>query len=373
MTDSLFADVSEFQVPVDDSYPDEILSFRSNDGTYQDHNFYQNYRWACAAADSGKIECFIVYFYWRSNWDQTVQTHIDMVTKAGGPHPKMITMIDVESGGNPGGDQSDGINRSYWKAADWLGNPKRVIGYANRGDFDSMWRTRPDGLRMVGAGYGTNPNLPGQIAHQYTDGQGFGGGLPEGRPPFGRCDMNAANGFTPKDFAAVCGVGEFPGPVVNQIDAKYADSAWLGNRITQGEAVCPDGVGRYAQFDNGYIYWHPEAGAHPIPANLFGKFGALGWEAGSLGYPTQDHTVLPDGECQAFQRGLLYRQDPKGDVFCVHGAIGDRWAREGFERSAWGWPTSDEYPHDDGQAQDFEHGTLYWSPNYVVAVEKSGK
>jgi hypothetical protein len=34
MVDSLFADVSEFQVPVDDSYPYQIFSFRSNDGTY---------------------------------------------------------------------------------------------------------------------------------------------------------------------------------------------------------------------------------------------------------------------------------------------------------------------------------------------------
>ncbi|WP_433734608.1 hypothetical protein ACQP0C_21225 [Nocardia sp. CA-129566] len=207
MVDSLFADVSYFQAPVDDSYPYAILSFRSNDGIFRDPNFATNYEWACRAVDSGRLACFIVYFYWRPNWLDTVRTYREMVEQAGGPHPRMITMIDVESGGNPDGDQSHGINCAYWNIADWLGDTRRVIGYANRGDFHGMWSDRPDGLRVIGAGYGRNPNLPGQIAHQYTDGQGFGGGLPEGCPPFGACDMNAANGMSPQDFAAACGVG----------------------------------------------------------------------------------------------------------------------------------------------------------------------
>ncbi|QIS13578.1 hypothetical protein [Nocardia arthritidis] len=205
--DTLFADVSYFQAPVDDSYPYRILSFRSNDGTFQDPNFAANYAWATGAADSGRLACFIVYLYWRPNWLDTARTHQDMVLAAAGPHPRMITMIDVESGGNPGGDQSDGINRAYWHLADWLGDRRRVIGYANRGDLFGMWGDRPEGLRLIGAGYGHDPRLPGQIAHQYTDGSGYGGGLPEGCPPFGNCDMNSADGLSPEDFAALCGIG----------------------------------------------------------------------------------------------------------------------------------------------------------------------
>ncbi|WP_069166401.1 hypothetical protein [Nocardia altamirensis] len=207
MVDSLFADVSYFQVPVDDSYPFGILSFRSNDGDFRDPNFAANYAWACQAVDSGRLACFIVYFYSRPNWLETVNVHREMVERAGGPHRRMITMIDLESGGNPRGNQSDGINGAYWQLTDWLGDRRRVIGYANQGDFFDMWPERPDGLRMVGAGYGRNPNLPGQIAHQYTDGQGYGGGLPEGCPPFGDCDMNIAYAMSPQDFAAACGVG----------------------------------------------------------------------------------------------------------------------------------------------------------------------
>ena len=209
MVDTLFADVSEFQRPATDAYTDagyRWLSIRSNDGTYQDHNFYENYAWCVQAVEDGRLDGFIVYFYWRPNWNDTIRTHIGMVQNAGGPHPKMVTMIDVESGGNPGGDQSDGINRSYWAAADWLGNPKRVIGYANTPDLRAMWNDRPDGLLLVAAGYGSLPSLPGQFAHQYTDGQGYGGGLPEGAPPFGNCDMNAANGYSPADLAVALGI-----------------------------------------------------------------------------------------------------------------------------------------------------------------------
>jgi hypothetical protein len=206
VVDTLFADVSEFQSPVNDLYPYPVLSFRSNDGTYRDSNFWQNYRWANDAINSGRLAFFIVYFYWRPNWEESVNTLIDMVTQAGGPHPRMAVMIDVESGGNPGGDQSDGINRSYWKLADWIGDRRRICGYVNQPDAKNMWPSRPDGIRIIAAGYGTNPNISGQIAHQYTDGQGYGGGLPEGCPPFGNCDMNSADGLSAEEFAEALGI-----------------------------------------------------------------------------------------------------------------------------------------------------------------------
>lgn len=213
MTDSYFADVSQFQRVVDDSYPLQLFSFRSNDGTYQDHNFLTNYLWAVKQANAGKLACFIVYFYWRPNWLDTVNTHKAMVKAAGGgPHPRMISMIDVERGGNPGGDQSDSINRAYWNLTDWygtsdiVGSTRRVIGYANSPDYGSMWVTRPSGLRVIGAGYGSDPRVAGQIAHQYTDGTGYDPELIQGVAPFGSCDMNVADGYTPQQFAAACGV-----------------------------------------------------------------------------------------------------------------------------------------------------------------------
>jgi hypothetical protein len=230
MVDTLFADVSEFQRVVDDSYPYPILSFRSNDGTYEDRNFAANYAWAANAANTGRLTCFVVYMYWRTNWLDTVNTHKQMVANAGGPHPRMISMLDVESGGNPVEDWSDALLQTYSTLAAWLGNKQRVIGYGNAGDLNTMWPAYPTGLRRIGAGYGTNPMLPGQIAHQYTDGvysrplraqrdnhtteglvrvlERAESSLPLGCAPFGNCDMDSADGLSAADFAAACGVGQ---------------------------------------------------------------------------------------------------------------------------------------------------------------------
>lgn len=166
-----------------------------------------------------------------------------------------------------------------------------------------------------------------------------------------------------------------PAPVVNRIDEAAAKNAWLGKRLTAGENVCPDGRGRWAKFEAGYIYWSPTTGAHPIPNLLFESWAEYGFERGPLGYPTVDRTILPAtgesiGEVQAFERGVLYRRYADTQGFFVHGAIGARWAREGYEQGRLGWPTSNEIPTEDGgRRQSFEHGSLIWHPSGVVEVQ----
>lgn len=209
--DTLYADVSEWQPPVTDAYTDagyRVLCIRSNDGTYRDKDWASNYAWCRRQTDAGKLAFFIVYFVWRPNWQAAVDT---LKSQIGQPHPKMAVMLDVESwGGQISGDQSAGINAAFEQIAAWLGDRRRVIGYGNTGDLNSLWRAKPDGVRLVVAGYGTNPSYPGKIAHQYTDGQGYGGGLPEGAPPFGNCDMNSADGLTATAFAAALGITTAP-------------------------------------------------------------------------------------------------------------------------------------------------------------------
>lgn len=212
-TDTLFADVSEFQAPVDDSYPYPVLSIRVSDGSYMDRNFGANYAWMRAALDSGRLAFGIVYTYVRpGTWQSNAATVKQMIDSAGGVHPRVALMLDVESGGNPGGDQSAPINALHDTLADYAGSPARIIGYANSFDFSKMWPSRPAGLRVIGAGYGSNPNLPGQVAHQYTDGTGFSPNLPQGCPPFGNCDMNSADGLDAAAFAAACGITSTPTP-----------------------------------------------------------------------------------------------------------------------------------------------------------------
>jgi hypothetical protein len=223
VTDTLFADVSEFQVPVDDSYPYRVLSIRVCDGTYHDHNFAANYAWMRGALDSGRLTFGIVYTYVRPNWLANANTVRSMIDAGGGLHPRVALMLDVEAGGNPPGDGSSWINGVYWNLADYAGDPARIIGYTNAYDFANIWRTRPAGLRVIAAGYGSNPDLPGQVAHQYTDGTGFSPNLPQGCPPFGNCDMNSADGLTPQEFAAACGVATNGGWLMALTDDEQAE------------------------------------------------------------------------------------------------------------------------------------------------------
>jgi hypothetical protein len=221
--DTLFADVSEFQCALNDSYwaatytdantgpwNYDVISIRSNDGDHVDNNFAANYQAAVAAVESGKCKFFIVYYFFRPGGD-AVNNHMQLVKAQGGPHSKMVSMIDLESGdGNSSNDVSSQVNSDYHALQQWLGDDRRVIGYANVNDERTMWQTKPANVPMILAGYGTNPNDPSvfKIAHQYTDGTGFGDGLPEGAPPFGNCDMNSADGFSPSQLASALGVGD---------------------------------------------------------------------------------------------------------------------------------------------------------------------
>lgn len=224
--DTLWADVSEFQTQATSAYTSATyaevnqnwnyrwISIRSNDGDHVDGNFAPNYQWCVAACAAGLLDGFIVYYYWRPGND-AVNNHMQLVNSQGGPHPQMVSMMDVETtDGNPTSDVSTQLNSDYATLSGWLGNAARVIGYGNSSDLALMWATQPSGLMLVVADYGANPNLSNQIAHQYTNGQGYGGGLPEGVAPFGNCDMNSADGYTSSQLAVALGISAPPTPPV---------------------------------------------------------------------------------------------------------------------------------------------------------------
>ncbi|WP_280465233.1 glycoside hydrolase domain-containing protein [Nocardia brasiliensis] len=158
----------------------------------------------------------------------------------------------------------------------------------------------------------------------------------------------------------------------NAINDCAAANPWLGDRLTVGENACPDGVGRFAEFRSGHVYWHPRVGAFAVPASIFEKWSALGWEAGLLGYPAGKHTDLTAGVVQGFEKGAIYRKagQPGAET---HGEIRNRWNRSGFEGGPFGWPVSDEEPFDGGARQRFEHGYIYWpGKRSTVALLDSG-
>ncbi|GEM29109.1 hypothetical protein NN3_01160 [Nocardia neocaledoniensis NBRC 108232] len=133
---------------------------------------------------------------------------------------------------------------------------------------------------------------------------------------------------------------------------------------TSDELTNPDGVGKRSVFMNGPIYWHPDAGAHPVANHFFACWQRNGWEGGPLRYPTSDELVNPDGigRRQYFQGGTIYWK--LNEAYFVGGAIRDKWGETGWEQGWLGYPTSDEVILPDGQGRmnRFEHGVIYWSP-----------
>jgi hypothetical protein len=165
------------------------------------------------------------------------------------------------------------------------------------------------------------------------------------------------------------------------IDQKYQNyggaEASLGNATT-GENLCPDGVGYYQHYvgNNGApgnqawgavsIYWTPSTCAHEIHGAIRGKWSSMGWEKSALGYPTTDERATPDqyGRYNHFQVGSIY-WTPRTGAFEVQGLIHDHWASLGWERSFLGYPVTDETTTPDGigRYNHFEGGSIYWTPS----------
>lgn len=209
MTDVLWCDISEFQTPVDDSYPYRWLSFRSNDGTYRDPVFQQNLAWCKAKADAGQLDGFFVYCVSEpgEDWAGTLMSAV------GEAHPLMAVMIDVESwGGRITGDQSADLNAGRARIGSWLGNAARVVGYGNAGDLESLWPGRGD-TGIIYANYDGNPGFPGAFAHQYSSTGNV--------PPFGYpVDLNSADGFDSASLQQLLGLvpGAAPTPATAGTD-----------------------------------------------------------------------------------------------------------------------------------------------------------
>lgn len=215
MSSVLFADVSEFQVPVNDQYPHPFLIIRSGDGTYRDPNFERNRGWCMSAVRRGKMIGYGVYHVWRPTGDHGFGNLRDAIGP--GHHPRMMIEWDLETwAGEIQGDHSSAINatrkvtiawlnaarpasqRKWWNRAYYrYQDSKRVRFYGNAGDLAEIAPRRARTLIRL-ANYDANPSRPAHWAHQYTDRGACA--------PFGHCDMNSADGYTPRSLARRLGL-----------------------------------------------------------------------------------------------------------------------------------------------------------------------
>jgi uncharacterized protein with LGFP repeats len=138
--------------------------------------------------------------------------------------------------------------------------------------------------------------------------------------------------------------------------------AWGRGVPTTNESKTPDGIGRFNHFAGGAsIYWSPASGVHPVEGSIRTLWASMGWERSALGYPTSDEQVAPDGltRYSSFQNGVIYR-NPATGAHAVQGAIAREYAALGSEASPLGLPTSDEYAVANGRRSDFQYGSLTW-------------
>lgn len=197
MTAVFVPDVSEYQVPVDDSYNRDWFIFRACFGAYTiDPHAAHNLAWAKQAKASGKIKGFTVYVVYLPGANAGILGNLNEL----GVPDDCVVMIDVETWRGQSyeikGDHSKEINALAASLRERQGgNAGRVWDYGNQGDLAEVHPTRPDWLGVIVAGYGfklSPTTVPNQIGQQYTNGQPVNDidGWPSATPPFGRCDHN---------------------------------------------------------------------------------------------------------------------------------------------------------------------------------------
>jgi uncharacterized protein with LGFP repeats len=129
--------------------------------------------------------------------------------------------------------------------------------------------------------------------------------------------------------------------------------------------------GRYNEFQHGFIYWHPNIGAHAVYGLIGQKWNALGRERG-YGFPLTDElSARNGGRYNEFEGGRSIYWHPRTGAHAVYGAIRDLWVSMGRERSKHGYPATDEY--DDGRGfrrVDFQCGYIRWSARTGARSER---
>lgn len=158
---------------------------------------------------------------------------------------------------------------------------------------------------------------------------------------------------------------------------------WIGGRIeetyqrlggwpTFGDALTPESVsawnGRFQVFArDSSIYWHPNVDggtAHQVGGAIRDKWAERGWEREYLGYPTTDElpTRQPGGRFNHFQGGSIY-WSPSTGAHKVLGETRNYWGKNGWEKSRFGFPVSEERRLNDGAVQqEFQGHALQWVP-----------
>lgn len=183
------------------------------------------------------------------------------------------------------------------------------------------------------------------------------------------------------DIQVVKGQLGVAAPVVkrNEIDYVRSFSPWLGNALEPEKDLRGKVPGKVRVYQGGNVMWRADRNATiPVPSRILEVYKRFDYENGPAGFPERWHAVVKDkatgldvGDVQGFSNGwALQRKYGPSLGFALHGQIGDRYAREGWQNGSLGWATSDEYERDGLVVQDFENGMLLCDRNGTVKVDR---
>lgn len=146
-----------------------------------------------------------------------------------------------------------------------------------------------------------------------------------------------------------------------QIDAKYAQSTWLGAAVTGYNQQTASGGGVIRGYQNGAITWQTgKANAYVISGDFRSYYGAQGGVAGDLGWPTSDEIDRGVGRTQAFDGGAVSWTESSGFAVVATGAIRTHYADWALAYSGpLGWPTANVVcTSTNNCSQSFEQGLI---------------
>jgi hypothetical protein len=149
----------------------------------------------------------------------------------------------------------------------------------------------------------------------------------EGFSTTGSCGGTCNSGYTVQ------------GGILGKFNALRGCSGLLGAPTTN-ENPTPDGIGRYNHFagsGGGSIYWTPSTGAWSVHGAIRQKWAALGWEKSFLGYPVSDEQGSSSGVTGSTARFNDFRKNggsgSDGSVYWSSGT--GAWSVHGAIRQAW--------------------------------------
>ena len=294
-------------------------------------------------------------------------------------------------------------NRNFWRIfTDWFGSTKSPGGYEiiskynGMGGASSWLGASTDSVRLAANGGAYQQFRNGKIYwHKNTGAWTVRNGDVEVLYAGNRFESGYL-GYPKSDEVSIPGKGVyqvFEGGQVYWSAATQAQGIRSGAMFTRfaelgyensylgfpasGETKAKDGV--YQEFQNGRLYWRPNAKAMDMKKELIPAYSAAGDATGYLGLPKQSTACgLADGGCwMQFDGGKIYWSSASG-AFDVHnGDVDSKYASLGWESGALGYPTSREVAtgttcsKGTDVKQDFQGGTIFWSActNPKVRVE----